>query len=282
MMNDRNDRPYILTAVLTPNGLQDTPYTATSLHDAVRFEPAGVYTVTRTFHRTGALELDAHLARLEESAHLTNIPIRYDRAEIRAALRTLIDRAGYPETRFRITIAAHTPEQVYFALEPLVPIPESVKRDGVAVQTFAARRSNPAAKSTTWMASRAALQTQMRPGMYEGLLIDSDGSILEGFSSNFYAILDGRLRTAGTGILNGVSRRIVLTVAPAILPVEERAITLSDIPALSEAFLTSSSRGVIPIVAIDEQPIADGRPGPFTRRISTAYDAWAEEHIEPI
>lgn len=277
-----NEQAHILTAILTPEGLKPTPYTATSLHDAVRYEPAGVYTVTRTFHRTGALELDAHLARLEESAHMTGIPVHHSRAAIRAALRTLIERAGYPETRFRITIAAATPEQVYFALEPLTPVPESVKREGVAVQTFAARRANPAAKSTSWMASRAALQAQMRPGMYEGLLTDSDGAILEGFSSNFYAILEGRLRTAGAGILNGISRRIVLTVAPEIVPVEERPITLADIPALSEAFLTSSSRGVIPIVAIDDIPVGTGTPGPLTRRISAAYDAWAEEHIEPI
>ncbi|NPV68855.1 MAG: hypothetical protein HPY64_17135 [Anaerolineae bacterium] len=277
-----NEQAHILTAILTPDGLKPTPYTAASLHDAIRYEPAGVYTVTRTFHRTGALELDAHLARLEESARLTGIPVQHSRAAIRTALRTLIERAGYPETRFRITIAAETPEQVYFALEPLTPVPESVKRDGVAVQTFAARRANPAAKSTSWMASRAALQVQMRPGMYEGLLVDSDGTILEGFSSNFYAILGGRLRTAGAGILNGISRRIVLEVAPEIVPVEEQAVTLADIPALSEAFLTSSSRGVIPIVAIDDIPIGTGTPGPLTRRISAAYDAWAEKHIEPI
>jgi len=277
-----NDQQPVLTAILTPAGLEPTPYSATSLSDAARYEPAGVYTVARTFHRTGALELDAHLARLEESARLTGIPTVPDRAEIRAALRTLIDRAGYPETRFRITIPAHSPRRVHFALEPLAPVSDSLRRDGVAVQTFAARRSNPAAKSTTWMTDRASLQAQMKPGVYEGLLTDSDGAILEGLTSNFYAILDGRLRTAGAGILNGISRRIVLTVAPDILPVEEQAVTLADIPALSEAFLTSSSRGVIPIVAIDGQPIGAGQPGPLTRRISAAYDAWAEEHIEPI
>jgi branched-subunit amino acid aminotransferase/4-amino-4-deoxychorismate lyase len=51
---------------------------------------------------------------------------------------------------------------------------------------------------------------------------------------------------------------------------------------IEEAFLTSSSRGVVPIIQINEQSIAAGRPGPLTQQLSTAYDAWVEEHLEPI
>jgi branched-chain amino acid aminotransferase len=272
----------ILTAILTPSGLEATPYAAASLNDAERYEPAGVYTVTRTFHRTGALGLSAHLDRLAESAHLVGIPAIPDHAALRAALRHLLNRAGYPETRFRITIPHAAPACAYFALEPLAPVPESYRTEGVAVQTFPVRRANPVAKSTAWMGQRDDLVAQLRPGVYEGILTAETGDLLEGFGSNFYAILDGTLRTAGTGVLNGISRRIVLEVAPGMLPVVLEPMTLADIGLLQEAFMTSSSRAVIPIVQINDQAVGNGAPGPLTRRIAAAYDRWANEHVEPI
>jgi branched-subunit amino acid aminotransferase/4-amino-4-deoxychorismate lyase len=73
-----------------------------------------------------------------------------------------------------------------------------------------------------------------------------------------------------------------MAVAPDVLPVHEAAPNLADLPRFQEAFLTSSSRGVIPIVRIDDQIIGDGHPGPLTRTLSGRYDAWAEAHLEPI
>lgn len=268
--------------MLTSEGLTATEFVATSLVDAAAHEPQGVYTVARTFHGDGALELQAHLDRLAESARLSGITRIPTQEALRTALRVLVHQAGYPEARFRITIPLDSALDTHFALEPLNPVPEHVRSNGVSVQAFPARRQNPVAKSTGWMTERAALVTHMAPDAYEGLLTSETGDILEGFGSNFYAILNSTLRTAGAGILNGISRQIVLDVAPAILPVQLVPVTLADIPALAEAFLTSSSRGVIPIVRINDQIVGTGAPGPLTRQIEAAYDAWAAAHIEPI
>lgn len=277
-----NAQTPIITAILTPSGLDSTSYQATSLNDAVRYEPSGVYTVGRTFHRDRVLELDAHLDRTEQSAQLIGMPLRFDRPAIRAALRRLIDQAGYAESRFRLTVPRHHPDQVYFAIEPLNPVPPEVRANGVSVQTLPAQRRNPRAKDNQWMADRVALKARMSPDAYEGLLTSPEGDLLEGTSSNFYAILDGALFTARNGVLEGISRRIVMAVAPDILPVHETAPNRADLPRFQEAFLTSSSRGVIPIVRIDDQIVGDGQPGPLTRTISGCYDAWAEAHLEPI
>ena len=130
------------------------------------------------------------------------------------------------------------------------------------------------------MVDRVALKAQMTPDDYEGLLTDPEGRLLEGLSSNFYAIRDGALYTAPNGILEGISRRIVMTVAPDVLPVHEEPVALADLPALQEAFLTSSSRGIVPIVAINGERIGDGHPGPMTRALTRRYDAWAQAHLE--
>ena len=252
------------------------------MQDASRHEPSGVYTVARTFHRTSALELDAHLDRLEESAHLLGIPLKLDRAALRRTLRQLIDETGYPESRFRITIPAARPDHIYFAIEPLHEVPPELRKHGVRVQTFPGHRRNPRAKNTDWMKERALLQQQMTDGTYEGLLVSPDGFILEGLGSNFYGILGSELHTASNGVLRGISRRIVLEVAPQVLPVCTEPVALDAVPQLQEAFLTSSSRGVVPIVMIDDHRVGDGRPGPLTREIEARYNAWAEAHLEPI
>ncbi len=274
--------PTITTAVLRPDGLQPTAYLAASLADAVQYEPHGVYTVSRTYHRTATLELGAHLDRLEESAHLKDIPLQLDRPALRAALRQLIEASGYPEARFRLTVPAEQPDLVYIAVEPLNGVPSEVRRRGVRVQTFPVRRTNPRSKDTKWMISRAELQAQMGDDIYEGLLTGPVGELLEGLGSNFYAVKDGELRTAGSGVLYGISRRIVLAVAPEALPVREEPVTLADIPQLSEAFLTSSSRGIVPIVMIDGQPVNGGVPGPITHELAARYETWEDAHLETL
>jgi branched-chain amino acid aminotransferase len=272
----------ITTAILTPDGIKPTAYQVTSLDDAAKHEPIGVYTVARTYRRIYGLKLAAHMDRLEESAHLLGIDTTLDRQAIRAALRQIIDQAGYPESRYRITVPADNPDTIYFSVEPLREVPRELRDTGVKMQTVRAKRSNPSAKDTRWMDARVPLKAQLREGIYEGLLVDEHGIILEGLTSNFYAILDGELRTAGSEVLNGISRRIVVTVAPSIIPLREEPVAVEDIPRLTEAFMTSSARGVIPVVKIDGQAINGGMPGKITRAITQQYDAWSDSNLEPI
>ena len=73
-----------------------------------------------------------------------------------------------------------------------------------------------------------------------------------------------------------------VVIAPQVLPVEMSPVHRRDIPRLSEAMLTSSSRGVVPITRIDRQPVGNGRVGAVVRRLQQLYDAWTEAHAEPI
>ena len=273
----------IPTAILLPDGsLAPTPYAAHSLAEVAEHEPQGVYTVARTFQHDRALLLDAHLDRMEKSARLVGIPLKLNRPQLRAALRTLIHRAGYPESRFRITVPRDVPEQVYLALEPLRPVPEHVMQEGAHVITVPLVRPNPVAKTTDWVKKRRPAYEQLPSDVYEGILLDAKGYLREGLSSNFYGVLEGTLHTAGEGVLEGITRMAVLELAPQVLPLEMTPVHKSDLPRLSGAMLTSSSRGLVPITRIDGQPVGDGRVGPITRRLQQLYDAWTEAHAEPI
>lgn len=249
---------------------------------AVAEQQPGVYTVARSYSGNRVLCFERHLARLEESAQLSGIPLALDRAWLRGALRACLEELGYPEVRFCVSVPADAPDVYYLAFEPLHPVPERVLRAGVSVYTTDLNRHTPRAKSTGWIAARREARAALPADAYEGLLTGPDGAILEGTESNFYAVLDGALRTAGEGVLGGTARAVLLEVAPAVIPVRLQPATLADLPRLDEALLTSSSRGVVPITRINGQPVGDGRPGPITEALRQRYDAWAEAHLEPL
>lgn len=270
---------YIKT--LTPSGLEAVDYTAASLADAANHEPEGIYTITNTHDTFKVLKLDAHLDRLEDSARRENIPLSLDRPRLRAALRQMIADYNVGDVRFRITVPREQPDHLILTLEPFSPPTQAQIEQGVRCVTAPGlARHNPAAKTTDWMHDRD--QFKLPPGIYTALLLDEQSNILEGFSSNFYAALDGELRTAGQGVLPGISQQIVFTVAPEIIPLRKDPINVKDLPSLSEAFITSSSRGVLPVVEIDEITIGAGVPGEKTKAIRAAYVAWMAEHLEAL
>ncbi|HYO88111.1 MAG TPA: aminotransferase class IV [Candidatus Limnocylindrales bacterium] len=269
--------------ILTPSGLVPAPYTAGSLLDAARHETGGVYTITNTFERTKVLKINAHLDRLEDSARREGIVLRLDRVRLRAAVRQLIEAADYGDVRFRITVSKSDPIRFILSCEPFRTLPAVVFEQGVrVVLVHDAARHNPEAKTTGWMMDRQAIEESLPKDIFTGVLVGDGGELLEGLSSNFYAILDGHLWTAGGGVLPGIAQQIVLEVAPAVLPVRREPVHATDIPRLSEAFVTSASRGIVPVVQIDDAVLGNGAPGPLTRKLRERYLAWAEANLEEL
>jgi branched-chain amino acid aminotransferase len=106
--------------------------------------------------------------------------------------------------------------------------------------------------------------------------------MLEGSGSNFYAILEGELRSAGEGVLSGIAQQVVYTIASNILPVRKEAINVVDLPHLSEAMISSASRGIVPVVEIDGVQIGAGVPGEMTKRLRSTYLDWVASHLEQL
>lgn len=272
----------IIAILSRAGGLQPASYQADTMAEAAVLEPSGIYTVSRTFHYDQCILLDAHFDRLEESARLEGIPLALDRKRARAALHSLVLKAGYEEARFRLTVPRNDPGQLILTIEPLQLVTEAMRKQGVRVGTLYLPRPNPRAKRTEWVAIRRDARKLLPTSVYEGIRLTSAGTLSEGFSSNFYALIDGVLRTAEEDILHGVARRIVLSVAAQLLPVLLKPVHKDDLEKLEEAFLSSSGRGVVPIVHIDGVSIGGGKPGEMTKAIMKHYDAWVESHLERI
>lgn len=280
------------------------PDDAVQFIDLYRGLPLGVYDALRTFEHNKFLYLNRHLARTERSMALLGWTYRLDRARLLRALHAVVTAAEWPEMRVRFDVLAgpaealSTTSRELIALQPFTPpLPELYER-GVAV-AFAAglARERPQAKTADFAARRpttaglrqieesgqlpvSGAQSAVNSEPYEYLLLDSAGRILEGTGTNFWAVRDGVVYTAGEGVLEGITREILLQLIAGLdVPLRLEAVGAADIAALDEAALSGSSRALLPVVAIAGQPVGDGRPGPITRRILAAYNAFVAENV---
>jgi branched-chain amino acid aminotransferase len=132
-------------------------------------------------------------------------------------------------------------------------------------------RANPQAKDTRFLPAAQQAYARLPPGAHEGLLLSEDGRLLEGLSSNFFAIQEGQLYTEEEQALHGITRSLVLEVAGPGLPLAGRAPRADELGRTSEAFLTSASRGVLAVVRVDDVVIGEGHPGAATLELARRF-----------
>lgn len=141
-------------------------------------------------------------------------------------------------------------------------------------------------KSVALLPNVLAKQEAKEAGAYEAWMVAPDGTVTEGASSNAWIVdAEGALitRPLGRDILGGVTRLQVVNLArQAQIKVVERPFTAAEAKAAGEAFVTSTTAFVAPVVEIDGFVIGDGRPGPVARKLAELYDRHAAgaEHVD--
>jgi branched-chain amino acid aminotransferase len=252
---------------------------APSMAEASSLLPHGTYTTLRTYDNgRRVLHLAHHLRRLYE----TGIPEHgpgLDEAKVRAGLAEVVKSAGRGEARLRLTYAKRG---LFVSVESLEPLPESLYREGAACVSVRVRREAPRVKDTRFIPTALTAYHDLPAGAHEGLMVAEDGTVLEGLTSNFFAVREGILHTEDQRVLPGITRGLVLELARGLLPRATGAVRLDQVPEMSEAFLTSVSRGILPVVRIDGTAVGDGRPGAVTRELSHRFDALVEREAEPL
>lgn len=232
--------------------------------------------------------LDEHLSRLEDSALKMGLELPVPRSELADETTRAVAAAGNEESYARIMLTRGSgpvgldPELAEKALrvilvEPLsVPPPDHYEHGIKAhcVETVRASDAADNAKLGNYLASALALRKARQAGAHEALVVNRDGLVVEGTTSNVFAVKDGVLVTPplDSGVLAGITRQRVLDIAGAEgLKVELRAMTPDEIVQSDELFLTSSIREILPVVSVDGRQISDGRPGPLTRRLHRGF-----------
>ena len=257
------------------------PEDTSSLDAVTRGLPQGFYSTFRTFDGgRRVMGLRAHLQRLYQPAKLQQIEPTVSVGILRTHLAEILSEC---QNEARLRVAITTKGKIYITTQPLKTPPSTTYSHGVKVTTAAIQRQNPRMKSTSFISDSKNMRTQIaNSDVFEALLV-RNGFILEGMTSNFFYIKGGKLGTARNNVLLGVTRGIVLRVARGSgISILYRPLELKQVPALSEAFITSSSRGVVPVVQIDDMPVGEGMPGSVTKQLSDLYIEYVMRHAEPI
>jgi len=245
-----------------------------SMDAITRQLPNGYYSTFRTYDScTRVIGLSAHLRRLPN----------VDASFLRRQLFQLLD--PYRSAEARVRVMETRSGDIYIAIEPLKLLPSEVYEKGVRVETTSIQRNDPRTKSTAFIsASDEERRHLAKEGIFEALLI-KNGKILEGMTSNFFYILRPKrseaqtkgaqhdiLFTAQRNILLGITRRMVIRAARSRgVEVRYQPLELSQLPAVKEAFITSSSRGIVPVIQINDVQIGQGSVGKLTRELMSAY-----------
>ena len=166
----------------------------------------------------------------------------------------------------------------FFAIfEELSLPPTEAYEKGVTLEPLPYGRDDPSVKSVDYRSSYALSQS----GAFE-VLYCPDGEVTESGHSSFFLVLDRKIVTAPLSrVLKGTTRQVILELARGEgFEVEERCPLWSELPRASEAFITGSSKKVVPVARIGGIVIGDGKPGPVTRRLSELYLRRIEEWLE--
>ncbi|MFN8412596.1 MAG: aminotransferase class IV [Anaerolineales bacterium] len=265
---------------IKPNGNEILQVNASSLDELTATLPQSFYTTFSTLAEgTKVLGLKAHMQRLYVPASEAKLQPAVDEKTLRQRISLLIKENLPDESRVRLMMSK-TKGDIYVGVQPFQPLPASVYEHGVKTITSAIARHDPRIKDTGFITESNSQRKLLSKDVFE-ILLTKNGKILEGMTSNFYVMKKDTLVTAQRGILLGITRTAILKLARGEgIAIEYRAPTLGE--TFSEAFLTSSSRGVVPIISIDNQPIGQGSVGKWARILSKAYQAYVQERSESI
>jgi branched-chain amino acid aminotransferase len=256
----------------------------------------GVYETLRTYNRVPFL-YERHMRRLRASAQHLHLDVPFDDEQLYRDIERTVEAAGeLPEVYIRVLLTRGVGELTYditatpipsvvIIVRPIDEAPARVLNQGIRISLVSVLRNhpgsvNPIIKSNNLLNNALAMQEAHRRGGEEGLMRNYRGELSECSQSNFFMVRGGVVLTpkSEAGLLEGVTRAFMFDVGRDA-GIEVRAETLypKDLETADEAFITSTTRELSPVVQIDERVIATGRPGPITLTLLDGYRRRAQE-----
>jgi branched-chain amino acid aminotransferase len=239
--------------------------------------------------RSAIFRLREHTERLFASAHILGLDIPFTPAEISAACVESVRKNGLTSCYIRplvflgdgeMGLAAENPVRAAVAVWPWgAYLGDAGLRDGIRVKTssfqrFAVNTLMSKAKAVGhYVNSILAAVEVRRSGYDEALMLDVDGFVAECSGENIFIVKRGAVKTSPlTSVLPGITRDTALTLLAARgVPCREERFTRDEVYIADEAFLTGTAAEITPIRELDDRRIGDGKPGPVTAALQTAY-----------
>ncbi len=276
-------------AVMVDGSVVDAEHATVSVFDRGFLYGDSVFETVRTYHGR-PFALGEHLDRLQRSAARVFIELPVPLGQLAGEVRELVFRAGNDESYVRVMVTrgrgalgldpslAGSPSRVII-VAPLTPPPQAAYTDGIAAVTYRTQRVTEAtdaagAKVGNYLVAVLAMREAHAAGAGEALIVDGRGFIIEGATSNVFAVIGGTLVTPpeDAGILPGITRGLLLGVAADLgVPTVLRELALDEARGADELFISSSIRELLPVVRLDGAAVGPGVPGPTSLRLLAAF-----------
>lgn len=223
--------------------------------------------------------LDDHLDRFYYSAKQMRLPLKKSRHEIKDLIFNLIAENNIPDSGIRMTLTGGYSNDGFNIADPNLIISQQIFAlntdiisKGIRLITHSYQRRFSDAKTIDYMEA-IWLQPLIRERNADDVLYQNNGIITECPRANFFIVnADGHVLTPFKNILQGISRKHILGVSAKLFLTKESNITLNDIKHAKEAFITSTTKNIVPVVQIDGSIIGDGKPGRITQALINDYN----------
>jgi branched-chain amino acid aminotransferase len=284
-----------MAATVNVNGrVSDQEHAVISVFDHGFLYGEGIYETLRTYNGEPFL-FDRHMRRLRNSARMLALEVPLSDGQIDERFRDTVHAAGLGDSpdreayiRILVTrgigeltydLAACPAPSVVVIVKPNVPPSKDAFERGVKVALVDVVRNhpstvNPRIKSNNLLNNALAMQEAFRRGGFEGVMRNYRGELAECTQSNLFVVKNGAALTPPleAGLLPGITREFLFEIgAENGIPVREQVLRDDDLFGADEAFLTSTTREVVPIVQADDRKIGSGTPGRITQSLLDGY-----------
>ncbi|MDZ7607340.1 MAG: aminotransferase class IV [Cyclobacteriaceae bacterium] len=242
------------------------------------------------FFRTVGLRplyFDDHIDRFFQSAALLRLPCPVDKIRLKSMILEMLHTNGVANSGVRIVLTGGESATGYsigiptlFVMnEPIGPLPEHHFTQGIKIISHEYLRDLPEIKTINYIVG-IYKQPDIQAAGAVDLLYHWQGKISELTRSNFFIVdKDNTIITPGSGILKGVNRKHVITVASQHFRVVERDLYMEELADAREAFITGTTKKVMPVFQVDDMVIGTGARGPVTEELQNRYDTYLAEWI---
>jgi branched-chain amino acid aminotransferase len=256
----------------------------------------GVYETLRTYNKAPFL-FDRHARRLRASAARIRLDVPFEDRALAGWIDDTVTAAGdLREAYVRVLLTRGVGELTYdvdatprpslvILAKPIDEPPARVETDGIRISLVPILRNhpgsvNPIIKSNNLLNNAIAMQEANRHDAEEGLMCNYRGELSECSQSNFFMVRNGVVLTppSEAGLLEGITRAFLFDIGREEgISVREETLLPADLDTADEAFITSTTRELSPVVRIDDRVIGSGKPGRITLQLLKAYrrKAWA-------
>ncbi len=215
-----------------------------------------------------------YLARFRNSAANLRLPFEYSDEELSNIINELLVKSGLKEAGIKMILTGGESEDsmtiekpnFFIQVMPLTELSDDHYTDGVKLITYAYQREIPVVKSTHYLNAIKLQPLKEKNAAYD-ILYYFDNKVLEVPRNNFFLIKGDTLVTPKDDVLLGITRKVVLELACDHFKVEERVVDLNELQEADEAFVTGTTRRIVPVVQIDDYLIGDGRVGEGTEKL---------------